>query len=122
MRASVDYAAVKEFTASLAVEDIGNTCIRGKSLDLGESYLFIRTVAGQTTTLAVGPFLPGIPVFCKDFSVTTQCFKYNENRIIKAIKIFLNSFGKIEFAEEISTEEGIENFPDIVAMFEALKD
>ncbi len=119
----VEYAVERTFTQTLEVEDQGNTCIKatGDVKDIGPAdfYMFIRTIAGTTTTLTIGPITPDFALLINGFKVEAKQFKYNEKRIKKEINIFLNGNG-VEEAYEIATEEGLDNFPDIITMFENL--
>jgi len=123
MSLTVDYAVERTFTQTLEIDDQGNTCIKATGLvnGLGEAdfYMFIRTIAGAVTTLTVGPITPDFAILVNGFKVEAKQFKYNEKRIKKEINTFLNG-NNIENAYEISVNEGIENFPNIVDMFENL--
>ena len=116
----VDYAVEKTFTQTLEIDDQGNTCIKATGLvkDVGPAdfYMFIKTIAGAVTTLTVGPVTPDFALLVNNFKVEAKQFKYNEKRIKKEINNFLNG-NCVEEAYEISTEEGLENFPDIKEMF-----
>ena len=119
----VEYAVERTFTQTLEVEDQGNTCIKatGDVKDVGPAnfYMFIRTIAGTTTTLTIGPITPDFALLINGFKVEAKQFKYNEKRIKKEINNFLNG-NCVGEACEIATEEGLADFPDIITMFENL--
>ena len=121
MKSVIDYAAVKAFTATISIDDIGNTCVRCEDENNAELFMFVKTVAGYTHILQVGPVITGVPIFCKNFKVEVKQFNYSDKRIDKELRLFLNS-NKISSAEVISIEEGLECFPNIAEIFRGLGD
>lgn len=85
-----DYLMRVTVDASLDIEDIGNCAVQAYD-DKGQEFiLIIRTVLGVTEVVQFGPVLPDIVALPSEVSYTYKRYTFQESKIIKDIKSFLN--------------------------------
>ena len=114
-----EFSVQKTFNQSIDIVDIGNTALKCSDRYMNNYYMIIKTVMGKTSILKFGPIVPDLDVLMPDFFVEYKKFDYKETAISKEINKFINDFKKaIENAEEITTYEVWQDFPNIQQYFE----
>ena len=99
MKQTFDYAFVKTATGTVDVDDIGNCTLKCTTVLNDVYYMTIYTILGVTRIFEYGPYVDGgFPV---NLTEKIQQFDYNEKRISKCIRFFLQR-------EDIDTVEVID--------------
>lgn len=119
----VEYRGSTSFEQELDIVDIGNCCIKATSSDWSEYYLLTKSVRGITYCLEFGPIFPDLPTgIDQEFKVELTQMKFNEKKLNRKFFQFLNDYKKkITEAEESDAFIAGEDFPDIIAAFNAIE-
>lgn len=111
-----EYFTTRVINADIEVENIGDCAIRACN-DGGECYyLLIETQLGICRIFTYGPAMPDFDLLPKSVNCSFKRINFNEGKLAKIIKEFLNSpYSNITSAEEIEKEELLEECKDIIS-------
>lgn len=110
------YNPVKAFAGSIEIEDLGQCtleCIDNKGFHY---YLIIRTLLGESTIFEYGPIVPDFSTLPKLVTCKITTIEYDENKISRAIQIFLSNKGKnsVEIVNELSTKDALDSCVSLI--------
>lgn len=95
----------------LEVSDLGNFAIEAWNDDGYYYYMIIKTEYGISSMFTCGPVAPDVEHLPSGYKCTLGRIDYKENKIIGAIKFFLNDkTAKITEAKVIEIEDAAEQF------------
>lgn len=106
----------------IEIDNIGAFALEAIN-ELGAYYYYIiKTIMGQSIIASCGPIIPDIDMLPSGFGINIYRMPYNENRLIKAINLFLNDRDRqITDAREINIDYAIEQFRDVKDYLRNLK-
>ena len=108
MATSFNYFYTTQSMGELQIDNIGQCAIQANN-DSGEFwYLVVKTRLGSSRVFSYGPLAKGVDFLHKSTKMSFKRIEYDEGKIEKEIKGFLNNpFADITQAMEISPEEAL---------------
>lgn len=101
-----EYLATVQFTGTIDIDNIGNTCIEALN-DFGRMWLLcIKTDEGQTEVVEYGPIQVDIEQLDENVYYSYNRFQFNSTKIDRIIESFLNNPKRaISQANEITIDD-----------------
>jgi hypothetical protein len=110
-----DYFRVITSADSIDIEDIGNCCIRAFNDAGAEFILIIESSLGQCRIFNYGPIMVDIDTLPKNVGCFYQRMAFNQPKVAKIIRDFLNnSKYNITQVELIDKEEALKDCRSII--------
>lgn len=98
----------------LDIGEIGEFAIEACNDEQYYWYMVARSILGTTIIATCGPVIPDVAFLPSGFSMTLDKVPYKEEKIAKAISMFLNDRKKgITDAKVIDVIEGIDQFREL---------
>lgn len=115
-----NYYFTTQAIGNLLIDDIGNCAIEANSDDGCFYYFVSKTTLGFTRIFQYGPLVKSSDVMHKSVRCTFKRIEYDQNKVAKEIKSFLNQpFVTITQAIEIDPKEALNN---CISIIEYMKD
>lgn len=112
------YYSESSFLDAIEINNIGDCAIEANNDDGMFWYLIIRTSLGWTQIIQYGPICPDIKLFPDKVNCSFERFEYNNKKVGKIIRDFLNSFkkpySKITQAKLIDTDTALNSCRSII--------
>lgn len=112
------YNSETVYSKELDIDELGQVCLEAIDSEAMCYYLIIRTSLGQSSIVEYGPLVPDVELLPDITEVKFQRIDFNELRIKKIIKTFLQprnkGKNKIEDVNQISIDEAISRGVDIL--------